>query len=217
MARKVNPTEWFQQFSLCSGYAHVRLPQLPVWLLSPTSGLPLLTSFLPFPTFEPLLGGRIHPQAQPERTGSRERPTQEKGEQKTEKIYWLQKSPWFSTLVKLPRLRIYSTIDSHSFSFFLPASPPFVMVFSSPSSYLHLQPWSLPRTRLLWLCSLLASFLQNWTARRNSQFATSTVPLTLCLVFLLSYAKPYSFFCAIARLTARKRDKGRNLGHSRVR
>lgn len=35
---------------------------------------------------------------------------------KKEKIYWLQESPWFSTLVKLPRLRTFSSIDSHSFS-----------------------------------------------------------------------------------------------------
>lgn len=61
----------------------------------------------------------------------RERATRERNEKrKTEEIYRLQESPWFPTLVKLPRLRTFPTIDSHSFS-------------PSPTSFILLQSCSL--------------------------------------------------------------------------
>lgn len=59
----------------------------------------------------------------------RERESNRKKKRKGEEIYRLQESPWFPTLVKLPRLRTFPTIDSHSFS-------------PSPSSF-PLQSWSL--------------------------------------------------------------------------
>lgn len=98
-ARKVNPAEWFQQFSLCSGYAHVRLPQLPIYFLF----LSLSAIFDPYPSL-----GLLHeePYTSSASKKERERATRERNEKrKTEEIYRLQESPWFPTLVKLPRLR----------------------------------------------------------------------------------------------------------------
>lgn len=136
-ARKVNPAEWFQQFSLCSGYAHVRLPQLPIYFLS----LSLSAIFDPYPSL-----GLLHeePYTSSASKKERERATRERNEKrKTEEIYRLQESPWFPTLVKLPRLRTFPTIDSHSFS-------------PSPTSFILLQSCSLlptfaapPSSRLL--------------------------------------------------------------------
>ena len=85
VARKVNPAEWFQQFSLCSGYAHVRLPQLLLYLLSlflslfhvrtATFFCPILPCLSrPYPA-----GGRTHPRAgSKRRAAGRERPTGER-------------------------------------------------------------------------------------------------------------------------------------------
>lgn len=56
-ARKVNPAEWFQQFSLCSGYAHVRLPQLPIYFLSLSLSL---CYFRPISLPRPPPRGAIH-------------------------------------------------------------------------------------------------------------------------------------------------------------
>lgn len=123
-ARKVNPAEWFQQFSLCSGYAHVRLPQLPIYFLF----LSLSAIFDPYPSL-----GLLHeePYTSSASKKERERATRERNEKrKTEEIYRLQESPWFPTLVKLPRLRTFPTIDSHSFS-------------PSPTSFILLQSCSL--------------------------------------------------------------------------
>lgn len=166
-ARKVNPAEWFQQFSLCSGYAHVRLPQLPIYFLS----LSLSAIFDPYPSL-----GLLHeePYTSSASKKERERATRERNEKrKTEEIYRLQESPWFPTLVKLPRLRTFPTIDSHSFS-------------PSPTSFILLQSCSLlptfaapPSSRLL-VSSKLDGPMK--FAVRHFYLASLSPPLSLSVV-----------------------------------
>lgn len=99
------------------------------YLVSLFLSLSLSPPCLLFSTHIPPSSTRSHTHPRHPKRRKRERESNRKKKRKGEEIYRLQESPWFPTLVKLPRLRTFPTIDSHSFS-------------PSPSSF-PLQSWSL--------------------------------------------------------------------------
>ena len=124
-ARKVNPAEWFQQFSLCSGYAHVRLPQLPIYFLSLSLSLLFSTHIPPSASST---RSHTHPR-HPKRKG-REQQERETKRERRRKFTDFKNRPDFPPLWNCLGCAPLPTIDSHSFS-------------PSPTSFILLQSCSL--------------------------------------------------------------------------